>query len=364
MNRLVIELLSIEKGKAYGYQEYVFNLLNYFYTHRDNIKYKEIIILCKRDSTILFDGYSDKFTIKSYSYSSYLKLFWLLTFTPFMLGLGKNDLLFSPGNYSGWIKRCPELLVIHDLLYKRKQWIPSKLMRFQREIFVPHSIKKADGIIAISNFTKDDVEYYYPQSKGKIEVIYNSFNFQKYEESDLSEKPNFPYFLTIANSANYKNLKTILEAFSQYCKKGGDKNFVFVGTIKEGTDAYAAYENLSKDVQHRVFTRCKISNAELGCLYRNASCYISASKFEGLGMPVVEAMSFGLPVLLSNIPPHKEVSLNKGEYFEPEDIDGLSNKMLCCEFGDTDYAHDIHKLFSEENTSAKYVDLFNTMVVK
>ena len=79
-------------------------------------------------------------------------------------------------------------------------------------------------------------------------------------------------------------------------------------------------------------------------------------------MPVVEAMSFGLPVLLSDIPPHREVSLDKGEYFEPEDAEGLCAKMLNMSFEKKHYSEEVRDLFSDGNTAARYVELINSMV--
>ena len=358
MKRLVIELLSIEKGKAYGFQEYVFNLLNFLHKNREEIKAKEVIILCKDNSENMFQKYSDKFIIKGYPYSSYAKRFWLEITLPFRLRLTSEDLLFIPGNCSGWFKKSKELLVVHDLLYKRKDWVPSALMRWQRELYLPRSLKKADKIIAISQFTKDDIEYYYPQTKGKIEVIHNSMNFSKFEGADVADL-GYDYFLAISTNADYKNQKTVLKAFSRYVELGGDKHLVLIGKQSSTSESGQVYASLPTEVKERIVWKSNISNSELGALYKGASCFISASKFEGLGMPVVEAMSFGLPVLLSDILPHREVSMNQGEYFTPSDVDTLTFKMLNLSFKRRDYAKMIRDMFSEENTSAKYIELIN-----
>lgn len=361
--RFIIDLLTLEKGKAYGFHEYVFNLLNYFYNHRGDICYSKIVIWCKESEKELFSHFNDKFEIEGFKYSSYVKKHWLQTFLPFKYGLNKEDLLFSPGNISGIVRCCSEILTIHDLLFKRKDWLPSKLMRWQREILIPIAIRKADKIVAISDFTKSDVEYFYPQSKGKIEVIYNSFNFSKYSGERVSNIGT-PYFLAISTNADYKNQKTILEAYKEYIIKGGRKKLVIVGRLNERTEAYNVYHRMPAEVKVNIVWVSGISNEELGALYRDASCFISASKFEGLGMPVVEAMSFGLPVLLSDIPPHREVSMNLGDYFEPTDVDALSEKMLNMDFERRDYGERIRSKFSEENTSAKYVELINQIYVK
>jgi len=362
-HRLIIELLSLEKRKAYGFQEYIFNLLNYFYQHREDLPYERVIIWCKSSERGMFRQFEDKFEVDGFEYSSYVKRHWLQTILPFKYRLNRQDVLFSPGNISGLIKKSTEVLTIHDLLFKRKEWLPSKLMRWQREILIPISVRKADKIVAISQFTKDDIEHYYPSAKGKVEVIYNSFNFSKYTGEDYEEIGK-GYFLAISTSADYKNQKTIVEAFESYCVGGGYKSLVFVGKMNEGTDVANAYNALPCEIKNRVVWKSNISNEELGKLYRGASCFISASKFEGLGMPVVEAMSFGIPVLLSDIPPHREVSLNKGEYFEPTDVDSLADKMLRMDFNRRDYGKEIRSMFSEDNTSVKYIELINRMYVE
>ncbi len=356
--KLIIDLLCLERGKSYGFQEYTFNLLNYFFINRDSIKYRTIIIWCKDTEDSLFDRYKDKFTIHGFSYGNHIKRHVLQLWLPIKYKLGKNDLLFSPGNVSGVFKRCPELLTIHDLLYKRKSWLPSKMMWLQRELLIPISIKKADKIIAISEFTKCDIEHYYTQSKGKIEVVYNTMDFGKYNNIILPSLP-FDYFLAISTNYDYKNQKTIIAAFKRYCEMGGNKNLLFVGNISSSSEAGIVYNMLDEAIKERILFKNHISNEELGGLYMNASCFISASLFEGFGMPVVEAMSFGLPVLLSDLAVHKEVSLGKGEYFSALDDEDLANKMIKINFTKRTYSKDVKETYSGKNTAGKYIKLIN-----
>lgn len=360
MKKMYIELLSIEKNKAFGFQEFVLNLLGYLYRNRNDLLFERVIIWSKDTETSVFNRFEDKFEIEGYSYNSYLKRFWLQTYLPIKNKLDKEDLLFSPGNFSGLFKRSQSLLVIHDLLFKRKHWMTNRLIRIQRNLLFPVSIRHAEKIIAISQFTKEDVEFYYPSSVGKIEVIYNSFNFDKFVNSNSVDGKACDYFLCVSTCADYKNLKTIMKAYMYYYKDGGKLNLVFIGRLDDKSEAGVFYNTLPDDAKKTIIFKSRISNEEMGNLYRNASCFISASLFEGLGMPVVEAMSFGLPVLLSDTEVHREVSLGKGIYFEPLNAEQLASFMSNMDFRRRDYASDIRDHYSDVNTAAKYISVINS----
>lgn len=359
MNSLFIELIGLEKGKAFGFQEFAFNLLTYFYNHREAILFNRIVIWCKDTEKDMFRQFQDRFVIEGFAYSSLIGRHWLQTILPIKFKLSKDDLLFSPGNYSGIFKCCPELITIHDLLFKRKEWLPSRLIRLQRNILFPISIRKSDKIIAISRYTKSDLESYYPCAKGKTEVIYNSFNFEKFKE-EVESSIEDEYFLAISTNADYKNQKTIIKAYEKYSKLGGKKLLVLIGKVDADSEAVKEYNRLSAEIKEKIIWKCNITNAELGTIYRKASCFISASLFEGLGMPIVEAMAFDIPVLLSDTPIHREVSMEAGTYFPPLDDSYLANLMYDEKYNERRFTHEVLKQYSDENTAAKYIDVINS----
>lgn len=358
--RLVIELLGLHKDKAYGFQQYMLNILDYFYAHHDEIHYDQVILLCKDTEIPLLSKYTDKFEVKGFQVYNYLHRLWLQTYLPIKLRLSNRDLLLSPGNTSGLIKRCPEILVIHDLLFKQKE-LCHPYVRRHRTVYIPCSIRKADQIIAISHSTKTDIEHCYPQAKEKIEVIHNPIQFSKYDSECEYDDVDSDYFLAISNNANYKNQKTILRSYRYYKEQGGDKRLVIIGILSTKSEAYSEFVSLPQTIKDDIIWKSGVSNKELGFLYRHAACFISASKFEGLGMPVIEAMSFGLPVVLSDIPVHHEVSHEQGVYFSPTDVDKLTSIMKNMDFQKRNYAEMIRSKYSDDNTSARYVELINRM---
>lgn len=363
--RLLIEVLAFEYGKSFGYQEYVLNLLDYIYECRDNIYYDSVIIVCLDSQRRYFIKYEDRINIKSYRSRSICKRLFIQSYMPFGLKLTKKDLVLYTANYSSLMKRVSYILVVHDLLFRRKKLFPYTLMRWQRQFYLPISIKKADKIVAISKFTADDINTYYKKSRGKTEVIYNYFNFKKYPASHKIEKEDF--FISVCSSAYHKNTITVLKAFDKYCLRGGAYDLILVGALNEKTETFLYYNQMPDSIKNRVKIYNKIDNSLLAELYEKSRAYISASLFEGLGMPIVEAMYFNLPVILSDYPIFHEVSLNKGIYFNPKDEIDLMNKMFYIQDNPdmkSNFRDLIVKAYSEDNTSRKYIELFNEIYNK
>ncbi len=359
MNRLVVDLLAIDGRVTSGYQEYILYLLGYLYRNRNGLLYDRVLLLCRDSASGLFSGFRDKFEVKSYSCWSIVKRFWLESMILFRWHLNREDLLLSPGNYSGWFKLCPEILAIHDLLYKRREWMPRILVRMQRGLFISRSIHKAEKVVAISHATRADIERFYPTANGKVLVINNPMNFDRFDGAD-GACLEWEYFLAVSANYIHKNQITILRAFQHYIRGGGERHLVMIGEKMRKSEAVEYYSKLPSSVKDMIVWKENISNAELGLLYRRASCFISASLFEGMGMPVVEAMSLGAPVLLSDIPVHREMSLGLGEYFDPYDYKDLASRMKGIDPRRRDYGPKIREAFSEQNTSAKYMALINS----
>lgn len=367
MKKLVIDALIFEPHKAYGYQEYLFNLLDYFYINRASIKYEKIIIACSKKSCNYFEKYSDIFEISPLNFSTKLGHLWVQNLLKYKFHLNKKDLVLFTYNYSSLIKQGQHLLVIHDLLYLRKNYLPNFMMRFQRRIFIPRSIQLSDKIIAISNFTKQDIIRNYPNNPNRIDVIYNYFNFEKFNVS-FSEDMNieFDYFLSICSSAYHKNTITVLRGFVIFAQSNRNTHLVLVGGIvHDNSELYSFYKIIPDFIKCRIHVYENVANSTLRYLYSHAMGFISATLFEGLGMPIVEAMYFNLPLILSNIEVCREVSLNMGRYFESMDYLKLSQYFAEVEnqHKRTSTKNNALEMYSEKETSERYINLINLFYI-
>jgi glycosyltransferase involved in cell wall biosynthesis len=136
-----------------------------------------------------------------------------------------------------------------------------------------------------------------------------------------------PYFIFVGTLERKKNIVTLTKAFDLFIEKTKlDLDLVIAG---KGDKHYPDIKFQALEIKHRnrlVFTDF-VSNDDLAALYQGAYAFISASLHEGFGLPGVEAMQFGLPILASNTEVFNEVYDNAGIYFDPLDINDIAEKM-------------------------------------
>jgi len=183
-------------------------------------------------------------------------------------------------------------------------------------------INIADKIICISNSTKDDLINYYDIDEKKIEVIYlgcdylDMFNLES-GKRDLNEKP---YILFIGEREGYKNFKILLDAF-YYGKLYKDFNLITFGGKEFNNSELGLLQKYS------LTDYCKHLSGDDGLLvntFKNAFCLVYSSYYEGFGLPLIEAMSLGCPVICSNSSAMAEISNNSALLFNPSDHEELT----------------------------------------
>lgn len=370
--KLVIDLIGFEHGKAYGFEEFVFNLLKDFKRFRYKINADEIIIVGHSNQRQYFlPLLTDGISFYSVNYKGVLTRRWQSEVLANRLKLTNKDVVLYPGNNMPLNKiRAKKILVVHDLLFMYNKLCEHTLyftlFRLQQFLYVPQGARKADEIIAISNFTKNDIIKRLKVTTNKINTIYNYFCFDKYSDSDILgiERITYPYILSVCAGNKHKGHKVLLESFSLLAKDNNEINLVLVGSLHVSAQSY--FDDLSGDIRDRIHFLRHISNADLAYLYRNARAYVSASLFEGLGMPVVEALYFGLPVILSDIDVHREISFNRAVYFAPQSsldlykkVKGVLDGIIPIQPVDRD---SIEERYSSNNTSLKYIEVINSLI--
>lgn len=257
---------------------------------------------------------------------------------PILLYVYRLDLVHFPHFNVPLLYRRPFVVTIHDLILlhyptlratTRPDWLYRiKFLVYQRVI--GSAIRRANWIITVSDFTKQDIVRQYPLAKAKITVTYEAADAR--ESSELSDAAVCvlkrigicsssagargilkPYVLYVGNAYPHKNLERLIEAAEHL------PHIVFVLVGKE--DFF--YARLKRSVFRRnlrnvVFTGY-ITDDELEGLYRTATLYAFPSLYEGFGLPPLEAMARGLPVLSSDRASMPEILGDAAAYADPEE---------------------------------------------
>jgi glycosyltransferase involved in cell wall biosynthesis len=237
---------------------------------------------------------------------------------------------FVPGNIK-------IITVVHDISFNFfPQFIKFSDLFFLKTL-IPISIKRADKIIAVSQFTKDEIIKFYNIAPEKVECVYNSIN-EDFLTDDVSEekfqqaknKYNLPekFILYMGTLQPRKNIPSLIEAFAKTKNKISGMKLVICGNRKahnfdKKIDETIAKNNLSGDVHFPGY----ISEENKKAVFRLSQAFVFPSLYEGFGIPLLEAMSQKVPVLASDIPSLKEIAQNGALYFNTDSLDDFSGKM-------------------------------------
>jgi glycosyltransferase involved in cell wall biosynthesis len=366
--KLVIDCLIFEHKKAPGYEHYIINILNYISQNRKKVLYDEVIVAIRESQIDQFQKYSKIFTIKTFRVCNIIDQIYFQNMLKFYLKLKQNDLILFTCGYASIWKQCKSILVVHDLLHLHYPQYFDILRRIQRAILVPISLRKTNKVIAISNFTKNDIIKNFHIANEKINVIYNDCNFDKFMAKNEHDKSgdfelynNRKYFLSVSSLAPHKNIKLLIKVFLEIASKDDSCDLVLVGSSSN-------LDNVSKELiektslRHRVIFTDYISNYKLGQLYQKCLAFILPTQFEGFGMPIAEALFFNAVTILSDIEICREIAGDNALYFDDEDqLNLYMKKMITIGITPKITSELVKNKYSENNTSGKYIDLINNI---
>lgn len=252
---------------------------------------------------------------------------------PYWAGIDQPDLLWGP------VHRLPRLLsnkiarvvTIHDLVWKHASETMRALSRLAEEIFVPDAIRLADMVVADSQSTADDIAAEFPRAKGRIRVVH--LGATAFPEGDRIESLGKfgiegPYVLFVGTLEPRKNLRRLLQAWASLDPLiRGQYKLVIAGGKGWGNEDLAALVR-SLNLADSVRLTGYVSDLELATLYAHALFLAMPSLYEGFGLPLVEAMSFGVPVLTSTTSSLPEVAGEAGMLVDPASIASIGQGLL------------------------------------
>ena len=309
-----------------GIGEYAYELLTQFAKIKDEGRFKFQIYLKENPRTEM-PVPSSNFKYKVVG----PKKMWTQFGLPLSLFVGKKpDIFFTPTHYAPRFSPVPTVISVMDLSFIHFPELFAKKDLYQLVSWTKYSVKNASKIFTISKSSKDDIIDIYGVEDKKVIVTYPGIKEGSSAKiltmDDLRKKFGIDkdYILFVGTLQPRKNIVKLVEAFSKIERE----NLMLVIVGKKGW----LYEDILLSprkfgVGERVSFLDFVEDKDLPSLYRNASCFVLPSLYEGFGLPVLEAMKYGCPVLTSNVSSLPEAGGDAAIYFDPQDADDIKEKI-------------------------------------
>lgn len=264
------------------------------------------------------------------------------------------DLFFSPDGYLSLGSSVPQVGVIHDLNFEHHpEDIPPFARRYLKHFF-PKFAQKATNIITVSDYSKQDIVKTYAIPESKVHAIWNGVSdvFQPIssEEKTLVKSKyseNQEYFLFVGALHPRKNLIRLVQAFELFKERTkASTKLVIVGTELWKNDTFKS--SVASSMQSEIIFTGHLSLEELAKVMAGAKLFTYVPYFEGFGIPLVEAMRCGTPILAGNLTSLPEVAGEAAVYCNPFDVNEIAEKLIQLD-GDESMLNQLSKLGLERS---------------
>jgi glycosyltransferase involved in cell wall biosynthesis len=243
------------------------------------------------------------------------------------------DVFFSPDGYLSLGATKKQIAVIHDLNFEHNPSDVPPIARWYLRAFFPRFAKKATAIITVSEFSKNDIIATYGIDTSKIHVAWNgaSTEFRRIggdEKKTIKERfsKNRPYFLFVGSLHPRKNLPNLLRAFHEFATTNKDIDLIIAGAeMWKNNQLDSSF--LDESTKARIQFTGHIELTYLTQLMGAAHAFVYVPYFEGFGIPLVEAMRCGVPIIAGNKTALPEVVGDAALLVNPHDSQEIATRM-------------------------------------
>ena len=315
--------IDARKLHDFGIGTYIRNLLRQLARIDDRT---EFVLLCRPDDAAALSALGENFravpeTAGNYSLSEQIAI-------PIALKRAGVTLFHAPHYVLPPLVPCRSVVTIHDCIHLMfPQYLPNRLAHRYARISIAMAARRATRVLTVSESSKRDILRFVDSDPDKIDVIYNSyderFGMEPAEEDVVRVRERFQlqdeFVLYAGNVKPHKNLERLIEAFQLVRKRGLDHlKLVLIG------DAISKYAALRRAVhRHQLHKYVRflgyVPEETLAVMYRLAGVFVFPSLYEGFGLPPLEAMASGTPVVTSNASSLPEVAGDAAVLVDPYD---------------------------------------------
>ena len=257
------------------------------------------------------------------------------------------DMLHCTSNTAPIRCKIPLILTLHDIIFleprdkSNKSFYQDMGWRYRRFV-VPRILKKCKRIITVSDFEFNNIITKLQIPEEKMVMIYNGYNqwFRPVEDTELIyqqyiEEPG--YFFFLGNTDPKKNTERTLIAYSKYLKLSDVKRKLLMADLDRGYLEEIINRNDIGNIRDYIVMPGYIKNADLPYIYNNAFAFLYTSLRESFGIPLLEAMACGTPVITSNTSSMPEIGGPEVIMVNPQNVQEITEKMLLLEKDDALY---------------------------
>ena len=364
--------IDARKIADYGIGTYIRNLVRALGELDQENQYVLFVGTQNRDS---LDPLPDNFRVviersPSYSARELVSLSWRL------LRL-RLDLYHSTHYVLPAFVPCRAVVTIHDIIHLLyPEFLPSPLAFFYAQRMIRRSLSRGDRIIADSQNTKTDLMEYFDVDGRKIRVVYpgvaESFR-DRLDSRDLGRalaalEIRRPYLLFVGNPKPHKNLDNVIKAYARALEiHPFEADLVCVGD-RSGIEFKIRQRATQLGLADRLKLLGRVEDDDLPALYQGATLFLFPTLYEGFGLPVIEAMASGVPVITSNTSALKEVAEGYAHLVNPLDVEEIAKAIAQC-MADGDHRDALVKLgirraedFRWTRTAEQTLDAYNSVL--
>ncbi|WP_081909158.1 glycosyltransferase [Haloferax prahovense] len=304
-------------------------------------------------------------TVVSDNYISSSQAFgilWERTSLPKLASSQEVDVLYCPnGNAPLTSISVPTVVCIHDVNAIKR--MSSNIHYIYRRLTIPSSVNSAEVVTTVSEFSKKEITSELSIDEGNISVVHNGIS--DYYLNDGPGKPlDLPdeYILYVGSMNPRKNIQGILDSFNILKDSMEEYKLVMIGPENK-----SIFKNFEVKDSDNIVTPGYVSIEELKFAYKNAAVFLYPSKYEGFGLPPIEAMACGTPVIASRTASLPEVLDDAPMYVDPKDPRDiaettqtvLENPKLSSQLVERGFIQ--ASKYTWENSASRLMDVFHTL---
>ena len=373
--RIGIEAQRIFRTNKHGMDIYTVQLIKHLQLIDTENTY---FVFIRKDTDICIEE-TDNFTLVVFDSLFYVD--WEQLLLPLKVKSYQLDFLMCTSNTAPLFCPVPILITLHDVIFLDKYYTGGTYyQRFgntYRKWVLPKVIHRAKKVFTVSKFEANLILKHFKKNQ-KIVVIYNGiaphFKSSKRKKSKVTfmGKKDFPkkYLLFIGNKAPKKNMDRVIEAYIIYCKTKTDPcDLVILDTERNQVLRFLKKRNAISIIQ-KIHCVGYVKNEFLPEIYANAKLFLYPSLRESFGLPLLESMASGTPVITSNTSSLSEIGGNAAAYVNPKNSRMLSNKIIELENNEallkkmTVLGYKRAEMFSWYDTAKQILQNFNEILEK